>query len=83
MVHMKDAWTLSKELRAEALRLYGEAHRHQEIAMMLDGTHFSVPEGARATEAERRARMTPEERERFDELERRWEQRQKRLRGES
>jgi hypothetical protein len=51
--------------------------------MMLDGTHFSVPESARATEAERRARMTPEERERFDELERRWEQRQKRLRGES
>jgi hypothetical protein len=70
----KDALTIAAELRDEALRLYGEAGRLQEAAMMADGTHHTIPKEYRASEKERRARMTPEQRKRFDETWKRWKE---------
>lgn len=51
---------LADDFRDEALRLYGLAHDLQVIAMKLDGTHFSLPDDLRATEAQRVARMPKE-----------------------
>lgn len=74
----KDALTIAAELRTEALRLYKLASEIQTVAMMCEGTHYSIPDEHSASNEERLARMTPEQRERFDELQRRWEERESR-----
>lgn len=66
---MKDALQIASELRQEALALYERASEIQTVAMMADGTHGSLPAEFRATHEEELARMTPEQRKRYDELE--------------
>lgn len=75
---MRDALTIAAELRAEALRLMALGNEYLTLAMLCEGTHYSLPDDVRATEEERLERMTPEQRERFDEMERRWAERQSR-----
>lgn len=65
---MKDALQIASELRKEALQLYERAHGIQTAAQMADGSHFSLPDDVRATEEELLARMTPEQRKRYDAL---------------
>lgn len=71
-----DALTIAQEFRAEAVRLHGLANAYIEIAMRCDGTHFSLPDDVRASHEEQLERMTPAQRERIEELERRWLQRE-------
>lgn len=76
----KDALAIASELRAEGLRLHALASEHLTLAMICDGTHYAVPDDARASHEEQLARMTPDQRERYDELGRRWAEREERLR---
>lgn len=64
---MKDALQIASELRREALSLYQRASEIQTVAMMAEGRHYSLPDDVRATEEELLARMTPEQRKRYDE----------------
>lgn len=73
----KDALTIADELRAEVLRLHKLANEIHTIAMLCEGTHYSLPDDVRATHEERLARLTPEQRQRYDEMERRWEERER------
>lgn len=57
---MKTHLEIAEELREESLRLYGEAARLQEVAMILEGTHYSVPDHLRPSQGQRVARMTPD-----------------------
>lgn len=65
---MKDALQIASELRKESLRLYALGHEYQMAAMMAEGRHGSLPADIRATEEELLARMTPEQRKRYDEM---------------
>lgn len=71
----RPAHEIASDYRKEALRLYGEAGRIQDIALMLEGTHHSIPEEHRASHEEILSRMTLAERKRYDELTERWEKR--------
>lgn len=68
------ALEIGAELREEAMRLYGEADRLMTIAQLCEGTHHTLGE-YRASEDELLARMTPEQRKRFDDQMYRWEHR--------
>jgi hypothetical protein len=63
---------LAADFRAEALRLYGLGSEYLTVAMLLEGTHYSVPEHLRPSQEQLIARMTPKQAAQAARMTERW-----------
>lgn len=74
----KTGLQIAEELRAESMRLSRESNHLQTIAQIIEGVHYSLPRRLLASDEERLARLTPEQRAEFDRRTAEWERRHKR-----